>query len=177
MSVPATLIRKSTQELIKRGTLPAIPTEPVPGLDPDLEWLIDIEPYAMPAYDGRVYQLNTIYTAAQTPHPTYPLYNQYQITYETNRRSDEELYAAVDAKEQFELNGAVPYQEQLDLLVEGQAMILKRMDKLKLDEFEEAVYTKILAHGDKKKIHKNRVKKLYDDISKGKTFDLDDGWN
>ncbi len=46
MTVPATLIRIATGEVLIRGLLPVAPTEPVPGLDPELQWLIDYEPFA-----------------------------------------------------------------------------------------------------------------------------------
>ena len=53
MTVQATLIRKSTGEVLQRGALPVADplNDTVPGLDPDLEWLIDYEPFAAPLYD------------------------------------------------------------------------------------------------------------------------------
>ena len=91
MTVPATLIRIATGEVLIRGLLPVAPTEPVPGLDPDLQWLIDYEPFAPPLYDSRVFLLQTTMDITVLDHPTYPLYKQYRITYATVRRAVNEI--------------------------------------------------------------------------------------
>lgn len=176
MTVPATLIRISTQEVIKRGTLPTTPDQPVPGLDPDFEWLIDYIPYNSPEYDPRIYSLITTMANTDIPHPTWALYNQFLITYTTEKRNQEELKAAVDQKEQDVLNALISYDVKDKLITDMIGILIALSESLNLDDDETAVLAEMEAKYVSRKIHKNRKKKLYDDIEKDKPFDIDDGW-
>lgn len=177
MTVPATQIQLSTGLVTRRGPLPvADPTQPVPGLDPDFVWLIDYEPYASPAYDPRIYNLTTVFTNNGVPHPTYPLYNQYEISYTVQIKSHEELYQAVDDKEQDVLNSLITFDKKDKLFTDMLGILIALADGINLDDDEQAVLDDMIAKYSVRKIHKNRKKQLYDDISKDKPFDIDDGW-
>lgn len=174
MTVPATLIRISTGEVLTRGPLPGNPEEPIPGLDPDLEWLIDYEPFAPPLYDGRVYALQTIMDAAATPHPTYSLYNQYEITYTTVRRAVADIKEEIINAERTQFSRHVDYADKLALL--GMAIIFRELGGLQLTPLEQAVRTRIIQGG--LKIYKNylRRKQLETEAEQNQPLDIDAGW-
>ena len=52
----AVLIRKSTQELIKKDQYPNLYINPVVGLDADLEWLLVVNK-PKPTYDSATHKL------------------------------------------------------------------------------------------------------------------------
>jgi hypothetical protein len=175
MTVPATLIRLSTGEVLQRGTLPvADPTQPVPGLDPDLKWLIDYIPYGTPLYDSRVYQLQTTEEVTTTPHPDYPIYDQYLITYDTVRRTVDEITSAVINKEREELTHHVDYLEKLAML--GLTILFREIDGLTLTPVEESIKDRIIRNGIKIFQNHQRRKQLEQEASQLDPMDIDAGW-
>jgi hypothetical protein len=74
----AVLIRKSTQEVIKRGQYPNRKMNPIKGLDADLEWLLVVY-LPNPSYDPSTHKLVQTYTITDTPHTEYPHINTYEI--------------------------------------------------------------------------------------------------
>lgn len=144
MSTPAVLIRISTGEVIKHANLPGDPTQPIPGLDSDLKWLIKREPFAAPDYDERYFILNRIETAMQAPHPDYPLYEEWRITYTTTKRPTPEIVDEVKNAEQDALQKVFPARDQLKLLALGIAVLFRAQDGLQLNAKETAIKNKVL---------------------------------
>jgi len=104
MGTPAVLIRKSTGEIIKHADYPRVDMQPIIGLDPDLEWLIVNTPYVEPDYDSRLFVLQRTEAITAIPHPQYPLLNQYQISFSTDKREKPEIIASIDNAETDALN-------------------------------------------------------------------------
>jgi hypothetical protein len=74
----AVLIRKSTQEVLKKGQYPNRKMNPIQGLDEDLEWLLVVY-LPNPSYDPFTHKLVQTYTITDTPHSEYPHINTYEI--------------------------------------------------------------------------------------------------
>jgi len=74
----ATLIRISTQEIIKKAEYPKNVIEPIIGLDPDLKWLL-VNEVARPPYDPSVEKLIRVEQITIEAHPVYPDFDQYKI--------------------------------------------------------------------------------------------------
>lgn len=75
----AALIRKSTQELIKKDQYPNLHIDPVVGLDTDLEWLLIVNK-PRPTYDFTTHKLVQLpEQITDIPHEEYPHLNQYVI--------------------------------------------------------------------------------------------------
>lgn len=174
MSVPAVLIRISTGEIIKHDVLPVDPSIPVPGLDPDLKWLIKYEPYASPQYDARIFNLQRTEEVTEVTHPEYPLYDQYLITYNTERRPVDEIELEIVNKERVELQRHVDYTDKLSIL--GLAVIFRQLDGLQLMPVEQQIRDRIVRDG--LKIYRNylRRKQLVAEAATIQTPDIDAGW-
>ena len=93
----AILIRKSTQEILKKANYPKSQIQPINGLDDDLEWLLVIE-YPRPTYDADTQKLNKVEAITDTPHPAYDFLNVYSITYEVEVLTQEQIDAKIQAK-------------------------------------------------------------------------------
>ena len=76
MGVPSVLINRATGEIIKHTDYPRWDMEPVTDIEPNLEWLVKYQPYAIPDYDSRIFVLKQIEEITTTPHPEYPHKNQ-----------------------------------------------------------------------------------------------------
>ena len=75
----AVLIRKSTQELIKKDQYPNLYINPVVGLDADLEWLLVVNK-PKPTYDSATHKLVQLpEQITDIPHKEYAHLNQYVI--------------------------------------------------------------------------------------------------
>jgi hypothetical protein len=174
MTVPATLIRTSTGEVLTRGLLPVDPSIPVPGLDPDLEWLIDYEEFAPPLYDGRVYALQTTMDATATPHPDWPLYNQYAITYDTVRRAVDDIKEEIINAERNEFGRHIDFAPKLAIL--GLAVAFRQMDGLQLSPIEQKVYDRVMANALKIFQNYQRRQQLENEAEQLQPLDIDAGW-
>jgi len=74
----AVLIRKSTQEVIKKGNYPNRKMNPIEGLDADLEWLLVVN-LPNPSYDPMTHKLVQYSLITDTPNIDYPHLNNYEI--------------------------------------------------------------------------------------------------
>ena len=75
----AALIRKSTQELIKKDQYPNLLLDPVVGLDEDLEWLLIVNKLT-PTYNSDTHKLVKLpEQITNIPHEEHPHLNQYVI--------------------------------------------------------------------------------------------------
>jgi hypothetical protein len=174
MTVPATLIRKSTGEVLKRSLLPGDPNAPIPGLDPDLEWLIDYEQFAPPLYDSRVYVLVTTLDATAEAHPLYPLYNQYRIAYDTSRRAVDEIKEHIVNRERTEMQRHVDFMNKLALA--GLAIIFREMGGLQLTPTEQQIRGRIIRNAQKMFVNHQRRRQLENEAEQLQPLDIDAGW-
>ncbi len=175
MTVPATLIRIATGEVLIRGLLPVAPTEPVPGLDPDLQWLIDYEPFAPPLYDSRVFLLQTTMDITVLDHPTYPLYKQYRITYATVRRAVNEIKEHIVNAERNEVLRHVEYVDKMCIL--GLAILFREVQGLTLNQTEQALRTRIIRNAQKIFANHQRRRQLETEAERLHPLDIDAGWS
>ena len=146
MSYPAVLIRKSTGAVLNpNGQWPALDGNgepaPVPGLDPDLEWLLKHEPYPRPEADSRYYFVQKTEAVTAEPHPDYPFANQYLTTYDTVKRAAEEIKAQARNVEASVLNEVFTPREQSLILALGVGILFRKTDNATLNPKEEAVAT------------------------------------
>jgi len=87
----AALIRKSTQELIKKDQYPNLLLDPVVGLDEDLEWLLIVNK-PIPTYDSTTHKLVKLpEQITNTPHEEYAHLNQYVIELVAVEMTPEEI--------------------------------------------------------------------------------------
>ncbi len=74
---------------------------PLAGLDPDLKVYGEHIPFPEPPFDSRGWNLIITNTMKESAHPTYPDLLTYEITYTTERLTDEQLYSSVDTMETY----------------------------------------------------------------------------
>ena len=87
----AALIRKSTQELIKKDQYPNLYINPVVGLDEDLEWLLIVNK-PNPTYDPTTHKLVQLpEQITDIPHEEHPHLNQYVIESAAVEMTPEEI--------------------------------------------------------------------------------------
>ena len=144
MGTPAVLIRKSTGEIIKHADYPRVDMQPIIGLDPDLEWLIVNTPYVEPDYDSRLFVLQRTEAITAIPHPQYPLLNQYQISFSTDKREKPEIIASIDNAETDALN-SLTGNKVMKTVIQSISILFKKIDKLNLNASEQAVALDIQA--------------------------------
>ena len=176
MTVPAVLIRVSTGEIIKHAPLPVADpvNETVPGLDPDLKWLVKHEPFAAPLYDSRVYILERTEAVTDEPHPDYPLYSRYLITYNTVRRPVEQVQQAIINKEREELQRHIDYIDKLAIL--GLTVLFRQLDGLQLTAVEREIRDRVVRNGVKIFQNHQRRRQLEAEAEQVQPLDIDDGW-
>ena len=85
----AILIRKSTQEILKKANYPKNQIEPIVGLDEDLEWLLVMEG-EIPIHD-ETQKLVRVGTITDTPHPEFSFLNIYLFNYNIVNLSQDEI--------------------------------------------------------------------------------------
>jgi hypothetical protein len=172
----AVLIKKSTQEIIKRADYPRADMQPVIGLDPDLEWLLVNQPYDAPEYDSRIFILNQNEAITAIPHPQYPLINQYQITFALEQRPKEDIELSVKQAEQMANSSILPQDEQLKATILALATIIKKQQGLTLEDDEQAIIDNLMAIADNFWKNSAEAASKIADIAAGKQPDIDSSW-
>tara|TARA_B110000046_G_scaffold33459_1_gene36032 strand:- start:1287 stop:1871 length:585 start_codon:yes stop_codon:yes gene_type:complete len=95
----AVLIRKSTQEVIKKGKYPNRKMNPIVGLDADLEWLLVVNK-PNPSYDPLTHKLvQKADKITDNPHPEYPHLNTYKVSTKAVEMSDAEKEKYIESQE------------------------------------------------------------------------------
>lgn len=114
------------------------------GLDPDLKVLIYHEPFSRPTVDGAYYTVQTVKTVTTDPHPTYPNFDKYEITYLTPKRPIEDIKIVAENAEVDALYSLFPNNEQIFTLALGIGVIFRSADGLQLTAKETAIKNKCL---------------------------------
>ena len=186
MSVLCTLVRKdtSTGEIISILNYNAIypnvdPSEPVVGLDPDLEYYAHYYPYDIPDYDPRIFILNITQgpgSGINEYHPSYLNLKQWRFEYTTIKRTVDEQKIQVSNAEENANNLVFPHTKQLKYLALGIAVLNRKIDGITLTTKEETLLQRIhdkalkIWINDQNTIDKNAL------IDLDQEPNLDDGW-
>lgn len=177
MPIPSVLIRISTGDIIKHADLPTLdPLSPIPGLDTDLKWLIKFQPFNQPDYDIRLFILKKIEEVTVIPHPDYPLYSQYLITFDTIKRPADDIKAQVDNAERAALGRIFPPERQLKTLSLGLAVLFRETANLALTPEEEAIKTQVIEMSDKLWQNHETAKLKKTEVDEGGEPNLDADW-
>jgi hypothetical protein len=176
MGTPAVLIRKSTGEIIKHADYPRLDMAPVEGLDPDLEWLVKVTPYAAPEYDSRIYILQQNESVTQEQHPVWTWLNQCQITYQTVKRSATEIETSIMNAENEANSQVFPYMKQLKLMALAIGVLFRNVEGMTLNAKETAIKQKMLALAvNVWKNHDVMTAKVAE-VAAGTEPNIDEGW-
>ena len=176
MGTPAVLIKKSTGEIIKHADYPREDMLPIEGLDPDLEWLIKYEPFVRPDYDSRIFILRQVEEVTTDPHPVYTDLNQYKITFETEKRPNEDIQIEIQNAEQEANQGVVPPTRQLKLLALGVGVLFRALDGLELTAKETAIKNEIVDKAVKLWKNDNNLQNKITALAQGEEPNIDEGW-
>lgn len=176
MSVPAVLIKKSTGEILKRSLYPREDMQPIDGLDPDLEWLIVYQPYEIPDYDSRIYILTTTEEVTTTPHPLYPLLNQFLVTYVTTKRELTDIEWAIKNAENIANENIVSQTDFNKIVLLALGVIVRYAKGQTLTQKEIDMMNKILSVAVKVWKNDDNFKLILADFTAGNEPDIDAGW-
>lgn len=176
MGVPSVLIRKSTGEIIKHADYPRVDMALVEGLDPDLEWLVKKELFVAPDYDSRIFILNQNESITTEPHPDYPHLNQYQISYSTEKRPDEDIVVSVENAERQANETIFPYQKQLKTLLLGLGVVFRRAEGMQLTSKEQGIADKVTEMAVRVWKNDQALKDKIQEITDGTEPNIDEGW-
>lgn len=180
--IPAVLVQKSTGEIIKIGTYPALPNPDgsypdLTGLDPDLQWLAIYEPFVQPDYDPRVFMLvETKEILATTPHPVYANLMQYKITYSLVKKTNTEIEGSLVNAEQVANQSVFPVDKQLKLLTLSVAVLFRTVGGLTLNAKETAIKNKLMALAVKIWQNDSMFSNKKTALLAGQEVDIDSGW-
>jgi len=181
MIVPCVLRRISNGEILNYNiNYPnADPTQPVIGLDPDLEILCKYIPFGIPDYDSRIYLLGVFEgpgSGATEYHPTYPNLKQWRIEYQTIKRLVIEQIIAIRNAEELSNTNVFPKTKQLKYLTLGIGILNRKIDGASLTPKEitllELIHDKALSIWQNDQNGKDMIELV--DISEEP--DIDSGW-
>ena len=175
-ALQSVLIRKSTGEIIKHALYPREDMQPIDGLDPDLEWLVKYEPYLAPDYDSRIFLLNRTEEVTTTPHPDYEWLNQYQITYSTTKRVDEDIVLSIENAEVQANETMLPYTKQLKYLTLGLGVLFRNVDGMTLTQKEQVVKDKMIALATRVWKNDAELQAKVAELVAGTEPNIDEGW-
>jgi hypothetical protein len=85
--------------IINSNPCPVIPGNPIVGLPDGEEWLANYT-VSSSQYDQRIWVQMVTLRPTNIPHPTYPVYNQYQTSFSLQKRSENEIINAIIAKKE-----------------------------------------------------------------------------
>ena len=110
----AVLIRKSTQEVIKKGKYPNRKMNPIVGLDADLEWLLVVNK-PNPSYDPLTHKLvQKADKITDNPHPEYPHLNTYKISTKAVEMSELEKEKYIESQEDQDFSAIIISKKKQD---------------------------------------------------------------
>jgi hypothetical protein len=179
--VPAVLVRKSTKEIIKQDLYPREDMLPIQGMDPDYEWLVKYIPYEEPAYDPRIFLMETLLPSLEflsdfEEHLSYPGLREYRITYNPKKRPNSDIIMAIENAEKAANSSIWSEVEHKDGTVFMMNSIKKEALNVSLTE-DEVVYLEKLSSINVK-LAKNAdtksIKVLL--VNSGVEPNIDEGW-
>ena len=110
----AVLIRKSTQEVIKKGKYPNRKMNPIVGLDADLEWLLVVNK-PNPSYDPLTHKLvQKADKITDNPHPDYPHLNTYKVSTKAVEMSELEKEKYIESQEDEDFSAIIISEKKQD---------------------------------------------------------------
>ena len=176
MSLPSVLIKKSTGEIVKHANYPRMDMAEVKGLDPNYEWLVKLEPFVQPDYDSRLFILNRIEEVTTEAHPNYSHLNVYKITYELEKRTNDEIEKHIENQEIIANQQVFEPNKQLETTIKVLNALIRSIKNLKLTDDETEAFAMI--NDISVKFAKNKdVKKLKkQQLIDGEEPELDEGW-
>lgn len=180
--IPAVLVQKSTGEIIKIGTYPAVPNPDgslpdIVGLDPDLQWLAVYQPFMQPDYDPRVFVLvETKEVLPTTPHPVYTNLMQYKITYAVAKKTNTEIESSLVNAEQVANQNVFPIDKQLKLLTLSVAVLFRSVQGISLNAKETAIKNKLMDLAVKIWQNDSMFADKKAALIAGQKVDIDSGW-
>ena len=176
MKLPVVLIRKSTQEILKENAVyPAENMAPIDGLDPDLEFLIKVTPYAQPDYDSRIFVLQTTKEITSDPHPDYPHLNQFKTLFDTEKRSNAEIIVQIENAKQL-ANQALFNEDMPGFMVGVQEALNRKSEGLQLTQSEIDLLDKNSSISVKISQNAENAENLKSILLSGGTPLIDEGW-
>lgn len=176
MSLPSVLIRKSTGEIIKHANYPREDMQPITGLDPDLEWLVKRELFKQPDYDSRIFILNQNEEITTKADEEFIHLNKYEISYTTEKRSDDEIKFSIENAERNANEQLFPFEKQMKLLLLGVGVLFRKIEGMTLNEKEQTIADAITATSVQmwKNDQATIDKKI--DVDDGIEPNIDEGW-
>ena len=144
----AVLIRKSTQEVIKKGKYPNRKMNPIVGLNADLEWLL-VEYKPNPIYDPLTHKLvQKAGKITDNPHPEYPHINTYKVSTKAVEMTEQEIENYIESeedKDSFFMAMDTNKQNGIKLFNRFFAKIKRKQNNGKIDD-EQAIELSELIH-------------------------------
>lgn len=172
----AVVLRKSTGEILNYDYNVADPTKAISGLDPDLEVLLYYTPYEKPDFDNRIHKLVETHEVTEIAHPDYSLYNQYLVTYSTEKRTNDELNLAVENAESFANSDLMPQNKLVKLISLALAAVIRELNGVTPGAREEAVKDEMVARAIKMYKNDEELQRKLQQIIDNVEPDLDAGW-
>jgi len=116
-------------ETLNYNPCPVMLGEPLQDMGEGIEWYADYEPLPPIDYDQRIYIRVVKQQPTEIPHPEWAMYKTFQITYDKEKRSIEDIIKSIQIEEQ-----------------NANAALLKEAEESKLNFFM-AAYTLAIAQG------------------------------
>jgi len=139
------------------------------GENPDYKYFIPYEPFTVPNYDDRYYDLSLKETPLNSQHPTYPLYKEWFVEHILTKRSNDNIYISVDNACRLANASLIDF----DLQAMAFAIIIKKIE-LTTDELQ--ILSNWVDVGNKLTNNRQLAINMKSQISQGQEPDIDVGW-
>ena len=149
---------------------------PPTGMDPDLEVLVPYIPYEIPDYDPRIHYLQITKVPTTTPHPTYTQVNQWLITYNIIKRTNDEIKESIENAKNDSNNLAFPIQKQLEHIVVGLNALKKYVLGQNLSPVELVVNQRITQYANTLLANRENEELLKGIVDADGEPNLNEGW-
>ena len=183
MLISLIVARISTGQILNRNYQIDDNNLPVQGMEPDLIALVPYIPYPIPDYDSRYYTLiinepdaATIQANQFPSHPIYTNMPQFLITYDTERRANDEIFISVDNAMKNANISVMPPEQQLECISLSQAALIKRVEGMTITSAEQESINNLIEKCVKLRHNFDYAVQLKLLIEQGGTPDIDTGW-
>ena len=161
----------STNHILSRDVEVSIQSLPV-GINPNYKYFIRYEPFIIPNYDDRYYDLSLKETQTITSHPTYLIYGQWLVEHILTKRSNSDIFISVENARKVANASLIDF----DLQAMTFAIIIKKQNNETLTDEENQILLDWVSVGNKLIQNKQNESNIKLQITNGQEPDIDAGW-
>ena len=189
MSLPAIFIRKSTGDiLLPNGVYPNVDMSPVQGLEnSDYQWLLKHTPLESPVFDSRIWVLVNVLPKLKVmategtldtlpPHPDYPDVKAYQLTYETEKRPEEDIIKSIGDACESANRELLTYRTTESMLISTAGILSRVQSGVQPSVTDQEILHRLMEFDVKIRKNEDTKQLKIQQVEQGQEPEIDEGW-